>query len=85
VPAEVIDTVRALSSTQPDTRFLLLCTACAVQCWDCGHIIERGDVIASFEGEGALSRLVRFFGVDLDAREYFAPLTRDFPWTKLQP
>jgi hypothetical protein len=86
VPAGVAASVRSISEERPEARFLLLATACfGGDCLNCGRVIQNGSVIASFEGDGALRRLLGFFGVDIGEREYFAPLTRDFPWTKLRP
>jgi hypothetical protein len=79
-PAAVVHTVEELSQQSP-ARFMLLRTECWG--WDgtnWGQIIRDGKTVFKTDGDGALRRLIKHWGVDLGPSEIFAPLQRDFPW-----
>jgi hypothetical protein len=74
------ETVEELSQQSP-ARFMLLRTECWG--WDgtnWGQIIRDGKTVFKTDGDGALRRLIKHWGVDLGPSEIFAPLQRDFPW-----
>ena len=79
-PAAVVHTVEDLSQQSP-ARLMLLRTECWG--WDgtnWGQIIRDGKTVFKTDGDGALRRLIKHWGVDLGPSEIFAPLQRDFPW-----
>jgi hypothetical protein len=83
-PETVVLKIAELSAENPTLRFLLLRT----ECWDgiCanwGQVFQDGKTTFKAEGDGALRRLITFWGVDLGPREIFEPLRRDFSWQSL--
>jgi hypothetical protein len=80
-PEPVVRTIETLSEKNPDARFLLLRTECwGGQCADWGQVIQNGATTFQADGEGALRRLIKYWGVDLGPQEIFEPLRRDFQW-----
>jgi hypothetical protein len=81
IPAPVVRAVERLSTENPTARFLLLRTECVGGvCANWGQIIQNGSTIFRAEGDGALRRLIKCWGVDLGAAEIFEPLSRSFVW-----
>jgi hypothetical protein len=81
IPAPIVLGVKALSAANYAPRFLLLRTECyGGPCANWGEIIRNGETVFEAHGDGALRRLIAYWGTDLGPREIFEPLTRDFPW-----
>jgi hypothetical protein len=81
IPEPIIRGTEELSARNTAARFLLLCTECyGGPCDNWGWIFEAGKIVFQADGDGALRRLIRYFGVDLGPGEFFDPLSRDFPW-----
>jgi hypothetical protein len=79
-PPTLIRTVEELSRQSPE-RFMLLRTECGGgDCANWGQFIREGETVFQAEGDGALRRLIKHWGVDLGPSEIFHPLGRDFPW-----
>jgi hypothetical protein len=81
IPAAVVGAVERLSTENPNARFLLRRTECVGGvCANWGQIIQNGSTIFRAEGDGALRRLIKCWGVDLGPEEIFEPLSRSFVW-----
>lgn len=93
IAEDVRSTIKQLSSAFPDARFVVLRTLCVgADCVNWGLGFAHGSiVIDTTEGaydakrepgspDRTLPRLMRFLGLELDSREYFDPLRRDYPW-----
>ena len=81
IPEQVVRATEQLSRDNPDARFLLLRTECwGGRCTNWGQIIQNGRTTFQADGEGALRRLVKHWGVDLGPEEIFEPLSRSFAW-----
>jgi hypothetical protein len=83
IPKPLIQAVEKLSAHYPDVRFLLLRTECfGGICANWGQIIRDGRMVLQDHGDGALGRLINYWGADLGPTEMFAPRLRDFPWER---
>jgi hypothetical protein len=81
IPESTVRAVEKLSTEYPGVRFLLLRTECwGGICGNWGQVIHDGRIVFQARGDGALGRLIRYWGADLGPREIFDPLRRDFPW-----
>lgn len=81
-PVDIVRAVERLSRDNLSARFLLLRTECSSgRCANWGQIIQNGSTIFVAEGDGALRRLIKQWGVDIGPQEVFGPLTRDFAWS----
>jgi hypothetical protein len=81
IPMPIVRSVKALSIENYAPRFLLLRTECyGGPCANWGEVIQSGETAFEATGDGALRRLIAYWGIDLGPREIFEPLARDFPW-----
>jgi hypothetical protein len=82
MPMPVMHAVGTLSAEYPAARFMLLRTECwGGLCENWGQVVQGGSTVFQTERDGALGRLIKYWGGDLGANEIFDPLKRDFPWT----
>jgi hypothetical protein len=85
-PEPVVRMVERLSEINPAARFLLLRTECwGGHCANWGQFIQNGATAFQADGETALRRLIKYWGVDLGPQEIFDPLRRDFQWDSSRP
>ncbi|MBR0775435.1 hypothetical protein JQ625_11390 [Bradyrhizobium diazoefficiens] len=81
IPANVLLTTARLSAATPAARFLLLRTECfGGVCENWGRIFREGSTLFEAKGDGALRRLIQFWGADIGPKEIFEPLSRSFRW-----
>ena len=83
LPEDIVAAVRGMSAHHPRVKFMIL----RAECWGgvCsywGQTVQGGQTVAVVDGDQALRRLVQFFGVDIGEKQLFAPLERNFPWTR---
>jgi hypothetical protein len=81
IPESILLATKALSRRAPAARFLLLRTECSGSgCAHWGQVIQDGQAVFQAEGDGALRRLIGYWGVDIGPSEIFEPLSRSFDW-----
>ncbi|MDA9401862.1 hypothetical protein [Bradyrhizobium sp. CCBAU 45389] len=81
IPEGIVLATERLSSRISSARFLLLRTECwGGDCANWGQIIRDGRTAFQADGDGALRRLIGYWGVDIGPREIFEPLSRSFNW-----
>jgi hypothetical protein len=81
IPAPISRSVMELSAENATARFMLLRTECwGGLCANWGQIFQDGRTAFKAEGDGALHRLIAYWGVDLGPSGIFEPLRRDFRW-----
>ncbi|MBR1086547.1 hypothetical protein JQ621_03565 [Bradyrhizobium manausense] len=81
IPTDILLMTERLSSETPSARFLLLRTECfGGICDNRGRILLDGRTLFEAEGDGALRRLIKFWGADIGPEEIFEPLGRSFRW-----
>lgn len=81
IPETILIATESLSRSNPTARFLLLRTECwGGACANWGKVIQNGKTMFDAEGDGALRRLIGYWGADIGPREIFEPLTRGFDW-----
>ena len=81
IPEPIARAIANLSKENALVRVLLLRTECfGGECENWGQIVQNGTTVFQADGEGALRRLIKYWGVDLGPQEIFDPLRRDFQW-----